>query len=147
MTQEQVAAADVHHCLRTVGVESLCRLDVLSFLYRHRTTLLPPERLARLLGYRIELVVAALESLAALRLLQWVIKSPDASSCRLMLQPWQSQSDALERLLALGEHRSGRLLLSQHLWQGECAGQFLDEAEEVLDKIIRFYGPTSETVQ
>lgn len=151
----QETNADLHHWLQSVGVESLCQWDVLTFLYSHRTILLPPKGLARLLGYRIEPVVAALDSLAALQLLKWSTQSRGASSYQLIVPPVPSRNDALERLLALSDHREGRLLLGKHLGRGErtpyeglqAARQFLADADAMLDKIDRFYGVTSETLQ
>ena len=147
--------ADVHDWLQRVGVESLCQWDVLTFLYRHPTTLLPPKDLAGRLGYQMEPVVAALDSLAALQLLQWSAPSRGTSSYQLIVPPVLSQSVALERLLALGDRRSGRLLLGKHLGRGErtpheglqAALQFLGDAAAILDKIERFCGQASETLQ
>ncbi len=155
IAQENVADADVQHWLQSVGVESLCQLEVLTFLYRHRITLLPPEYLARLLGYQMEPVVAALDSLAALQLLKWSDQSRGARSYQFIVPPVPSLTDALERLLALGDHRSGRLLLGKHLGRGDrtpheelqAVRQFLDDAAAILYKIKRFGGRTSETVQ
>ena len=80
ITEENVAAADVRHWLQTVGVESRCELEVLTFFHRHRITLLPPEYLARLLGHPVESVVAALDSLTTLQLLEW---SPQTRGARI----------------------------------------------------------------
>ena len=152
MAQEHVPDADVRHWLQSVGAESLCQWDVLTFLYRHRTTLMPPTHLARLLGYRVEPVVAALDSLAALQLVQSA-HSRGASVYRLIVLPVLSRSHAVERLLALSDRRSGRLLLGKHLGRGDrapheglqAARQFLDDAAAILDTIKRFRGRTSET--
>jgi hypothetical protein len=150
-----VADADVQHWLQSVGVESLCQLEVLTFLHRHRITLLPPEYLARLLGYQLEPVVAALDSLSALQLLKRSAQSRGARSYQFIVPPVPSRTDALERLLALSGHRSGRLLLGKHLGRGDrtpheelqAVRQFLDDADATLYKIKRFFGRTPETVQ
>ena len=150
-----VADADVQHWLQSVGVESLCQLEVLTFLHRHPITLLPPEYLARLLGYQMEPVVAALDSLSALQLLKWSAQSRGALAYQFIVPPVPSRTDALERLLALSDHRSGRLLLGKHLGRGDrtpheelqAVRQFLDDADATLYKIKRFFGRTSETVQ
>jgi hypothetical protein len=150
-----VADADVQHWLQSVGVESLCQLEVLTFLHRHRITLLPPEYLARLLGYQLEPVVAALDSLSALQLLKRSPQSRGARSYQFIVPPVPSRTDALERLLALSDHRSGRLLLGKHLGRGDrtpheelqAVRQFLDDADATLYRIKRFFGRTPETVQ
>ena len=114
-----VADADVQHWLQSVGVESLCQLEVLSFLHHHPITFLPPEYLARLLGYRMDPVVDALDSLSALQLLKWSAQSRGGHSYQFIVPSVPSRTDALERLLALSAHRSGRLLLRKHLGRGD----------------------------
>ncbi len=155
MAQENVADADVHYWLQSVGIESLCQWDVLRFLHRHRITLLPPKGLAGLLGYQMKSVVAALNSLAALQLIQWSAQSRGGSLYQFIVPPELPRSDAVERLLALSDHRSGRLLLGRHLGRGDrtpleglqAARRFLDDADTILDKIERFCARTSETLQ
>ena len=152
---ENIADADVQHWLQSVGVESVCQLEVLTFLHRHPTTVLPPEYLARLLGYQMEPVVAALDSLSALQLLKWSAQSRGARSYQFIVPSVPSRTDALERLLALSDHRSGRLLLGKHLGRGDGAPhddlqavqQFLDDADATLHQIVLLFGRTPETVQ
>jgi hypothetical protein len=155
LAQEHVADADVQHWLQSVGLESLCQLEVLTFFHRHRMTLLPPEYLARLLGYGMEPVVAALDSLTTLQLLEWSPQSRGARTYQVIVSPVPSRNDALEQLLALNDNRSGRLLLGKHLGRGHetpreelqaLRRQFLDDADSILDKIKRMCGRTSETV-
>ncbi|MEO7192665.1 MAG: hypothetical protein ABI051_16560 [Vicinamibacterales bacterium] len=153
--EENVADADVQRWLQTVGVETRCELEVLAFFHRHRITLLPPEYLARLLGYPIDLVVAALDSLATLQLLEWSPERQGTRGYEFIVPPVLARSEALERLLALSDHRSGRLLLGRHLSpdskaRGEelqaARRQFLDDSYTDLDLIKRFCG-ASGTVQ
>ena len=156
ITEENVADADVQHWLQTVGVESRCELEVLTFFHRHRITLLPPDYLARLLGYPVESVVAALDSLATLQLLEWSPQTQGARTYEFIVPAVVARSEALERLLALSAHRSGRLLLGKHLRRdNEALGeelqaarrQFLDDAYADLDLIKRFFGGPSGTMQ
>ena len=70
--------AKVQGWLKTLGVQSLCQWDVLVFLYRHQTTLVGAEYLARLLGYPTEPVVAALDVLESLGLEERSRVSPGA---------------------------------------------------------------------
>ena len=151
---ENVADADVQHWLQSVGVESLCQLEVLTFLHRHPITLLPPEYLARLLGYGMEPVVAALDSLSALQLLKWSPQSRGAGSYQVIAPSALSRTGALQQLLALSAHRSGRLLLGKHLGRADrtphelqAVRQFMDDADATLFKIVLLFGRTSETVQ
>ena len=154
--EENVADADVLHWLHTVGVKSRCELEVLTFFHRHRITLLPAGYLARLLGYPVESVVAALDSLATLQLLEWSPQTRGAGAYEFLVPPVLAGSEALERLLALSDHRSGRLLVGKHLRRdneplGEdlqaARRQFLDDAYADLDLIKRFYGGPSGTIQ
>lgn len=148
MTEDNVADADVQHWLQAVGIESRCELEVLTFFHRHRISLLPPEYLARLLGYPIESIVAALDSLATQQLLEW---SPEAQGARgygFIVPPVLARSEALERLFALSAHRSGRLLLAKHLRRDMAAQelqaarrQFLDDAYTDLEVIKQLCGP------
>jgi hypothetical protein len=152
---ENIADADVQHWLQSVGVESICQLEVLTFLHRHPTTILPPEYLARLLGYQMEPVVAALDSLSALQLLKGSAQLRGVRSYQFIVPSVPSRTDALERLLALSGHRSGRVLLGKHLGRGgrtpyeelQAVRQFLDDADATLYKIVLSFGRTSETVQ
>src|SRR4029453_19353068 len=65
LTMEQSPPPDpeIVGWLTTLGVTSLCQWDVLVFLYRHHTTLLGAEDLARLLGYTSHTIVLALAGL------------------------------------------------------------------------------------
>ncbi|MEO7889901.1 MAG: hypothetical protein ABIW19_07855 [Vicinamibacterales bacterium] len=153
---ENVADGDVQCWLQSVGVDSLCQLEVLTFLDRHRFILLPPEYLARLLGYRMESVVLALDSLAELRLLEWKSHTTGGCAYQLLVPTTLWRSDSLERLLFLCGDRSGRLLLGRHLGRygptpheelQAARRQCLDDADAVLQTIVlRFCGRTSETV-
>ncbi len=157
MTEDSVADTDVRHWLQAVGIESRCELEVLTFFHRHRIAILPPEYLARLLGYPIESVVVALDSLATLQLLEWSPESQDARGYKFVVPPVLARSEALERLFALSDHRSGRLLLAKHLRRDrekEARGeelqaarrQFLDDAYTDLEVIKQLCG-ASGTIQ
>ena len=68
MHPEDPAGAEVEGWLTALGVETVCQWDVLVFLYRHPTSLVGADHVARLLGYDSDRVVAALDVLAFLRL-------------------------------------------------------------------------------
>jgi hypothetical protein len=70
MTPHLASETEVADWLTTVGVTSLCQWDVLVFLAGHQATLLGVEALARLLGYATESLVAALDALEALTLVE-----------------------------------------------------------------------------
>src|SRR5215472_16125997 len=68
MASENPPGFQVEGWLKTLGVESLPQWDVLVFLCRHLTSLVGAEHIARLLGYETGAVVAALDSLESLGL-------------------------------------------------------------------------------
>jgi DNA-binding MarR family transcriptional regulator len=156
MAHEHVADADVQHWLQSVGVESLYQLEVLTFFHRHPTSVLPASYLARLLGYPMDRVATVLDSLADLRLLNWSSQPRGARAYHVVVSPVPSRSEALERLLSLSDNRSGRLLLGKHFGQlnetiredlQAAQWKFLEDAATDLERIARFLGRTSETVQ
>ena len=69
MGQEHTSDAEVASQPATLSLASLCQWDLLAFLYRHQTTLVGADDLARLLGYTTESVVAAMDALASLGLI------------------------------------------------------------------------------
>jgi hypothetical protein len=104
--------------LKTLGVECRCQWDVLVFLYRHTTSLVSGEHIARLLGWPTAEVVTALDALEPLGLVK---RSRVDQGVRLyqFTAPVDSpRGDALTRLLNLAASRSGRLLLAQELGRG-----------------------------
>ena len=156
IAQANVADADVQHWLQSVGLESLCQLEVLTFFHRHPTSVLPASYLARLLGYPMEPVATVLDSLANLRLLEWSPQPRGARAYQVVVSPVPSRSEALERLLSLGDNRSGRLLLGQHFRRRHdtereelqaAQRKFLEDADADRERIARFFGRTSSTVQ
>jgi hypothetical protein len=101
--------------LKTLGIDSLIQWDVLAFVYRHRTSLVGAEAIARLLGYANDPVVAALDVLEAL---EFVGRSRATHGVRLYqftLPPDPTRRDFFERLNALAESRAGRLRLIEVL--------------------------------
>ena len=156
IAQEHVADADVQHWLQRVGLESLCQLEVLTFFHRHPTSVLPASYLARLLGYPMEPVATVLDSLATLRLLEWSPQPRGAHAYHVVVSPVPPRSEALERLLSLSDNRSGRLLLGKYFGRRNetvredlqaAQREFLKNADTDLERIARFFGRTSETVQ
>src|SRR4051812_27978115 len=96
--------------LKALGVESLCQWDLLIFLYRHQTSLADAEHLARLSGYATDRVVAALDVLESLGLVERSRVSQGArlyQFCTPATRPAGTptpRGEAFERLLALAEH-------------------------------------------
>ena len=138
MAQENAPDAEVGGWLKALGIEVLCQWDVLVFLYRHQTSLLGADHLARLLGYATEPVVAALDVLESAGLVERSRVSQGARLYRFTAPPPEGgngRGEAFERLLALAGHRAGRLLLSRQMRRGDrtppeglqAAGRFPEE--------------------
>ena len=139
VNQPEPNEADVQRWLAAIRVESLCQWDVVVFLHRHRTILMSPADLARLMGYQAPIMLATLSTLAVRELIELSPHSSGAARLYRFAAPSEpSRRDALERLLTLGEHRSGRLLLCKHLRRGErSAREGLDAARRILDDAKR----------
>jgi hypothetical protein len=101
--------------LKTLGIESLCQWDVLVFLYRHPISLFGAEYLACLLGYASGPVVAALDVLEALRLVERSSVSQGVRLYRLTVPDDPQRRDASEGLFAVASSRVGRMALSKKL--------------------------------
>jgi len=111
--------AAVEHWLLSTGLTSIHHWDVLVFLYRHPTSLVGAEHIARLLGYATAEVVAALEHLEALG---WVSRSRVSQAVRLHQFTVPAETppgDACHRLLRLADSRPVRLLLAKR-WRQDA---------------------------
>jgi hypothetical protein len=119
MTPHLPSETAIADWITTLGVTSLCQWDVLVFLSRHQATLLGAESLARLLGYALEPLVAALDALEALALVE---RSRVSQGARLYLclVPCGAPCDAaFAQLQALASHRAGRIRLVTQLRRGD----------------------------
>ncbi|MCI0455587.1 MAG: MarR family transcriptional regulator [Gemmataceae bacterium] len=119
MIQEYTSDIELEGWLKTLGIESLCQWDVLLFLYRHQTSLVGADYLASLLGYAIDAVSAALDVLESLRLVERSRVSQGARLYQFIVPAESPRGAAFERLLALADHRAGRLLLAKQLRRGD----------------------------
>jgi predicted transcriptional regulator len=105
--------------LNVLGMNCLSQWDVLVFLFRHPTSLVSAEHIARLLGYATAPVVDALERLESLGL---VGRSRTHQGVRLyyFTAPTEPpRGDALDQLLTLADSRPVRLFLKKKLQRGE----------------------------
>ena len=98
---------------KTLGVESLCQWDVLVFQYRHQSSLVGAEHIARFLGYATAEVVAALDSLESSRLVERSRASQGACLYEVTALADPTRRDALERLMTLADSHTVRLLLAR----------------------------------
>ena len=119
MDRENPPDLQVEGWLKTLGIESLCQWDVLVFLYRHPISLFGAEHLACLLGYASGPVVAALDGVEALRLVERSRVSQGVRLYRLTVPADPQRADASERLFALADSRAGRVVLSKKLRAGD----------------------------
>ena len=118
--QQNPTDAEVEGWLKTLGIESLCQWDVLVFLYRHPISLVGAEYLACLLGYASGPVVAAMDVLESLRLVDRSWVSQGVRLYRLTVRADPQGRDASARLFALANSRAGRVVLSKKLRAGDA---------------------------
>jgi hypothetical protein len=116
--------AEVEGWLNTLSVTSICQWDVLVFLSRHQTTLLGAASLSRLLGYATESVIAALDVLASLALLERSRVSQGARLYQFTIPPGSLHHETFAQLQALGGYRAGRLhIIKQLQREGRTPGR------------------------
>jgi DNA-binding transcriptional ArsR family regulator len=118
MDRETPLDSQVEGWLDTLGIESRCQWDVLVFLYRHPISLLGAESLACLLGYPSGSVVAALDALEALRLVERSRVSQGVRLYRITAPAGTERGGAAEGLFALANSRAARVVLSKKLRAG-----------------------------
>src|SRR5580692_6186112 len=115
MAEDNQPDLQVNGWLKTLGIESLCQWDVLVFLYRHQSSLVSAESIARFLGYATAEVVAALDSLESSGLVE---RSRVSQGVRLYQVPASAdpgRRDGLEQLMTLVDSHTVRLLLARRL--------------------------------
>ena len=115
MAQDNQPDLQVEGWLKTLGIESLCRWDVLVFLYRHQPTLVRVEYIVRLLGDATAEVVAALDSLESSGLVQPSRVFQGVRFYQLTAPADPTRRDALVRLMTLADSHTVRLLLGRRL--------------------------------
>ena len=119
MVQDNEPDLRVDGWLKTLGIESLCQWDVLVFLYRHQSSLVSAESIARFLGYATAEVVAALDSLESSGLVERSRVSQGVRLYQVTASADPARCDALERLMTLADSHAVRLLLARKL-EGSC---------------------------
>jgi DNA-binding IclR family transcriptional regulator len=115
MAEDDQPDLEVEGWLKTLGIESLCQWDVLVFLYRHQSSLVGAEHIARFLGYATAEVVAALDSLKSSGLVERSRVSQGVRLYQLTAPADPTRSDASERLMTLADSHTVRLLLARRL--------------------------------
>src|SRR5271168_5270956 len=96
MAQDNEPDVQVEGCLKTLGIESLSQWDVLVFQYRHQSSLVSSEHIARFLGYATAEVVAALDSLKSSGLVEYSRVSHGARLYQVTASADPARRDALE---------------------------------------------------
>ena len=131
MAQDNEPDVQVEGWLKTLGIASLCQWDVLVFLYRHQSSLVSAEHIARFLGYATTEVVAALDSLESSGLLERSRVSQGVRLYQLTTlasapAPEGGKSEvgrALERLMTHVDSRTLRVLQARRLLGGDRPDQ------------------------
>jgi DNA-binding MarR family transcriptional regulator len=115
MAEDNQPDLQVEGWLKILGIESLRQWDVLVFLYRHQSSLVSAEHIARFLGYATAEVVAALDSLESAGLVERSRVSQGVRLYQLTAPADLTRRDALERLMTLADSYAVRLLLARRL--------------------------------
>src|ERR1700674_791880 len=115
MAHDNEPDVQVEDWLKTLGIESLCQWDVLVFLYRHQSSLVNAEHIARFLGYATAEVVAALDSLESSGLVERSRVSQGVRLYQLTAPADPMRRDALERLMTFADSHTVRRLLARRL--------------------------------
>ncbi len=115
MAQDNQPNLQVEGWLKTLGIEALCQWDVLVFLYRHQSSLVSAEHIARFLGYATAEVVAALDSLESSGLVERSRVSQGVRLYQLTAPADPARRDALEWLTTLADSHTVRLLPARRL--------------------------------
>jgi DNA-binding MarR family transcriptional regulator len=113
MAQDNQPDLQVEGWLKTLGIESLCQWDVLVFLYRHQSTLVRVEHIARFLGYATAEAAAVPDSLESSGLVERSRVSQGVCLYQLTAQADRTRRDALERLMSLADSHAVRQLLGR----------------------------------
>jgi hypothetical protein len=133
MQHAHLSDDDLERLLQTLGITSLCQWDVLVFLYHHQTSLLGANLIAHLLGYASDPVVAALDVLAFLGLVERSRVSQVARLYQFTVPSDPQRRDAWIALLPMASHRAGRVRLAEHLRVGDQTAQAeREEARQLL---------------
>jgi DNA-binding MarR family transcriptional regulator len=120
---DDISDADLDGWLNALGITTLCQWDVLVFVYRHQASLVGANLIADLLGYASDPVVAALDVLAFLGLVERSRVSQVARLYQFTVPSDPKRRDAWIALQPLASHRAGRVRLAQRLQGGDQTAQ------------------------
>ena len=115
MAEDNQPDLQVEGWLKTLGIESLCQWDVLVFLYRHQSSLVSAEHIARFLGYATAEVVAAVDTVESSGLVGRSRVSQGVRFYQVTTPADPMRRNALEWLMSLVDSRTVRLLLAGRL--------------------------------
>jgi DNA-binding MarR family transcriptional regulator len=115
MAEDNQPDLQVEGWLQTLGIESLFQWDVLVFLYRHQSSLVSAEHIARFLGYATAEVVAALDSVESSGLVERSRVSQGVRLYQLTEPADPTRRDALKRFMTFVDSHTVRLLLARRL--------------------------------
>lgn len=124
MDQDNPSDAQVDAWLESLGIGLRCEWDLLVFLHRHHASLVGAEHVARLLGYPTGEVIAALDHLETLGLVERSRVNQGVRLYHFVAPGDPRRSNALERLLGIAQARAGRLLLVKKLGRASALKQF-----------------------
>jgi DNA-binding MarR family transcriptional regulator len=102
-------------CLESVGISHLGEWDVFAFVYRHGSSLVTAEHIARLTGHELAVVGKALDRLEGEKIIEQSRSSQGVRFYRIVALMDVGRQRALQQLIALSETRAGRVLMEEQL--------------------------------
>ena len=112
---EKTVGSSLQSCIDKVGISLLCDWDVFAFVYRHVTSLISADQIARLTGYESGVVGSALDRLELQNLIERSRFSRGVRIYRVLDSKDVEHRRCLKELLTLSESRAGRLALAKRL--------------------------------
>jgi DNA-binding MarR family transcriptional regulator len=101
---------EIQDCLEAIGVSLLSEWDLLTFVYRHGPSLTTTDQIAKLVGYEITVVDAALDRLEREMLIERVGPPQGTRLYRMSTSKDAQHRGYLQQVIALCDSRDGRLL-------------------------------------
>ena len=98
-----------------MGISLLCDLDALAFVYRHGTSLISADQIARLIGYESAIINGALDRLESEKLIERSEPSHGVYFYTILASPNAGRQRCLQQLISLSQTRAGRVLLVKRL--------------------------------
>jgi DNA-binding MarR family transcriptional regulator len=127
--------SSLQRCVVNVGISLLCDWDVFAFVYRHVTSLITAEQIARLVGYESAVVSSALDRLENQKLIECSRPSRGVRLYRVLSLKDAEHQRCLHELVTLSGSRAGRLELVRYLSPATGGAAFEESKSDGLHEV------------